>query len=86
MLSLPSCAMIAPPFSPWIARWAPRLRARLRLIFLPAAGGGASIYRDWALMLPPAIDVCAIRLPGREKRVAERQRRSLTSMLERPSR
>jgi hypothetical protein len=49
MLSLPSCAMSAPPFSPWIVRWAPRLRARLRLMFLPAAGGGASIFRHWAL-------------------------------------
>ena len=43
-----------------------------RLFCLHYAGGGASIYRQWASRLPTWVEVCAIQLPGRETRMSER--------------
>jgi medium-chain acyl-[acyl-carrier-protein] hydrolase len=42
-----------------------------RLFCFPYAGGGASIYRQWASKLPAWVEICAIQLPGREKRMRE---------------
>lgn len=49
----------------------PRPGARLRLVCLPFAGGGAGVFRDWAPGLPGHVEVCAVRLPGRERRFEE---------------
>jgi medium-chain acyl-[acyl-carrier-protein] hydrolase len=56
--------------SRWIRR-ASRSRPRLRLICLPFAGGGASIYQRLPGLLPPSIEVIALQLPGREDRTRE---------------
>ncbi|MEU0480271.1 alpha/beta fold hydrolase [Streptosporangium sp. NPDC006013] len=53
---------------PWIRCWSPQPTARLRLICLPHAGGGASFYRPWATLLPPEIELWGIQYPGREDR------------------
>jgi medium-chain acyl-[acyl-carrier-protein] hydrolase len=46
--------------------------APVRLFCFPYAGGGASVYRDWADTLAPSgIDVVAVQLPGREDRFCE---------------
>lgn len=56
-------------------RWITCLRslpaARLRLICIPYAGGGASVFRKWPDLLPPEIELCAVQLPGRETRILE---------------
>ena len=57
--------------SPWTRVVRPRPAARLRLICLPWAGGGASGYRDWPSHLPDDVEVVAVQLPGREARFAE---------------
>ena len=57
--------------SPWTRVVHPRPAARLRLICLPWAGGGASGYRDWPSHLPDDVEVVAVQLPGRESRLAE---------------
>jgi medium-chain acyl-[acyl-carrier-protein] hydrolase len=44
---------------------------RLRLFCFPYAGGGGAVFRTWQAALPPAIEVCAVQLPGREDRVRE---------------
>jgi medium-chain acyl-[acyl-carrier-protein] hydrolase len=44
---------------------------RVRLICLPHAGAGASVYRSWGAVLPDRIAVCPVQLPGRESRVLE---------------
>lgn len=49
----------------------PRAEPRARLFCFPFAGGGASAYRQWAAGLPPALEVLAIQLPGRENRIRE---------------
>uniref|UniRef100_A0A450S4S8 Medium-chain acyl-[acyl-carrier-protein] hydrolase n=1 Tax=Candidatus Kentrum sp. DK TaxID=2126562 RepID=A0A450S4S8_9GAMM len=46
-------------------------RAKLRLFCFPFAGGGALAYRTWPEQLPPEVEVCSLRLPGREGRLRE---------------
>ncbi|MGH3510964.1 MAG: thioesterase II family protein [Pseudonocardiaceae bacterium] len=55
----------------WAQVSRPRPAARLRLICLPAAGGGASRYRDWPAHLPADVEVVSVQLPGRENRFDE---------------
>jgi medium-chain acyl-[acyl-carrier-protein] hydrolase len=55
----------------WIHNWQPRPDARLRLICFPPAGAGSLFFRPWARSLPEEIEVLAVRLPGRESRIAE---------------
>jgi medium-chain acyl-[acyl-carrier-protein] hydrolase len=57
--------------SSWVHISRPRPAARLRLICLPAAGGGASRYRDWPAHLPEGVEVVSVQLPGRENRFDE---------------
>ncbi len=39
---------------------------------MPFAGGGASLYHQWGKLLPDAIEVLPLQLPGREARRSER--------------
>lgn len=55
----------------WFQCLSPRPAARLRLIAFPYAGGGASIFRGWDDTLPWDLELCAVRLPGREARISE---------------
>lgn len=43
----------------------------IRLFCFPYAGGGASVFRSWTTELSPAVEVCPVRLPGREDRWRE---------------
>lgn len=54
----------------------------VRLFCLPYAGGGASLFKPWAGLLPPAIQVCPIQLPGREERLGERLHTSLPRVVD----
>jgi medium-chain acyl-[acyl-carrier-protein] hydrolase len=64
--------LTAPPArDPWIQRPQPRPDARLRLLLIPHAGGGASAFRGWADALPPEVEACPVQLPGRENRMGE---------------
>jgi medium-chain acyl-[acyl-carrier-protein] hydrolase len=55
----------------WIERRVGRAPPQFRLFCFPYAGGGASVFRDWAGELPLRVEVCAIQLPGREWRYPE---------------
>ena len=55
----------------WITRFLPNPDAKLRLFCFPYAGGGSVIYHPWANHLPNTIEVCALKLPGRENRLSE---------------
>jgi len=55
----------------WLSVSAPNPQALLRLFCFPYAGGTAAIFREWHKDLPPAIEVCGIRLPGRGTRIEE---------------
>jgi len=56
---------------PLFVRWEPRPNAQLRLVCFPHAGVGASVYRVWQKLLPAAVELIAIQLPGRETRLRE---------------
>jgi medium-chain acyl-[acyl-carrier-protein] hydrolase len=55
----------------WILYHKQNPDARLRLFYFPYAGGGASVFRNWAENIPPQVEVCSIQLPGREYRISE---------------
>lgn len=48
-----------------------RPMAQTRLVCVPHAGAGASIYRKWPSYLPETVEVLALQLPGREDRLDE---------------
>ena len=54
----------------WLIRQAGKDR-RLRLFCFSYAGGNASAFAQWQSQLGPAVEVCAIQLPGRGARMAE---------------
>ncbi|WP_435279818.1 thioesterase II family protein [Streptomyces sp. 1222.5] len=69
---------IRPAGSPWLPfGCAPD--AAIRLLCLPHAGGGASIYQAWGAGSLDGVAVCPIQPPGREKR---RRDPALTSAAE----
>jgi medium-chain acyl-[acyl-carrier-protein] hydrolase len=45
--------------------------APVRLLCLPHAGAGASVYRTWGRGLPAPVTACPVQPPGRERRLAE---------------
>src|SRR3982750_485989 len=58
--------------SAWFSRSVPRIDASVRLFCFPYAGGGTSIFHSWPGKLPPGVEVCAIQLPGRGRRLWEK--------------
>jgi surfactin synthase thioesterase subunit len=68
--------------TPWLVRFAPRPAAALRLFCFSYAGGGAAVYRPWALNLPDSVEVLAVQLPGREGRLREPTLRRMPDLLE----
>ena len=66
----------------WVFRPKPNPKAQLRLICFPYSGGGAAVYRTWADYLPDDIELCSVRLPGRETRFRETPFTRLTPLVE----
>ena len=62
---------MSPIFNSWIECSHPNPGASMRLFCFPYAGGSARIYRSWGQRLPPSVEVCAVQLPGRDRRIAE---------------
>ena len=58
-------------FREWCVVQPAREAARFRLICFPYAGGGPTAFHGWADALPGAIELCALRLPGRGIRLRE---------------
>lgn len=46
-------------------------QAKIRLFCFPAAGGSSLSFREWEGNLPPYVELCPIKLPGREARFTE---------------
>jgi len=68
--------------NPWIS--SPKLnpQARLRLFCFPYSGAPASIFFQWASVLPASIEVCPIQYPGHGTRVGEPLITDLTDMVQ----
>ncbi|PIE58000.1 MAG: putative thioesterase [Desulfobulbus propionicus] len=67
--------------SPWLIRGSSSARERLRLFCFPYAGGGASIFYSWRKEIVQSVDVCAVQLPGRENRIAEKPYNRLSDLV-----
>jgi phthiocerol/phenolphthiocerol synthesis type-I polyketide synthase E len=68
--------------SAWIVTPVPRPKAQFRLFCFHYAGASASVYRAWADLLSPAIELCAIDPPGRGARLSEPSVTSLRALLD----
>jgi medium-chain acyl-[acyl-carrier-protein] hydrolase len=55
----------------WLVKPRPVANPRLRVVCVPHAGAGASVFNQWPDSLPPTVELCVVRLPGRENRVDE---------------
>ncbi|MFE9663931.1 alpha/beta fold hydrolase [Streptomyces sp. NPDC005955] len=64
----------------WVLRPEPRDGAALRLLCVPYAGGGTTVFHGWVAGLPDWIDVWLLRLPGREVRLREEPRTDLLAL------
>lgn len=67
---------------PALVRYQANPAARARLFCFPYAGGGASVFRQWAAFFPREIEVCGIQLPGRETRLNEQAHLRMEPLLE----
>jgi surfactin synthase thioesterase subunit len=66
----------------WLSYPKPNPNASLRLFCFPYAGGGASVFSQWAKLLPPTIELYSIQLPGRETRWRESPYRQFPPLIE----
>ena len=66
----------------WVICFHPRPHPKLRLLCFPHAGGSARVFYNWAKLLPPAVEVCAIELPGRGRRLSETPFTNIDSLLQ----
>ena len=57
--------------SRWLVRFSAADEPRLRLVCFAYAGASATAYRPWAPLLPPGVELWAVELPGRARRIAE---------------
>lgn len=65
----------------WLIR-KPSNARRFRLYCFSYAGGSAISYMPWQDALDPAIEVCAVQLPGRGVRMAETPYTSMSALVE----
>ncbi len=68
-----------PPSTPWLVR-APAPTGAVRLFCFPHAGGGAALFHPWPRVAPPWLDVCAVELPGRGRRLDEPPLRTIPAL------
>ena len=69
--------------SDWLVCPQQRSHPQLRLFCFAYAGGSAWIFRPWAKQLPTTnIEICAIELPGRGKRLVEPALTDLATIVE----
>jgi medium-chain acyl-[acyl-carrier-protein] hydrolase len=57
--------------SPWFPFRILRTAPDARLVCIPPAGKGGSVFRSWQAAAPDSIEVLAMQLPGRETRIEE---------------
>jgi medium-chain acyl-[acyl-carrier-protein] hydrolase len=57
--------------SPVVVTLGPRARAEYRVVCFPWAGAGPTVFFPWLPLFPDDIELCAVRLPGREASFAE---------------
>lgn len=59
----------SPTRGSFVSCWSQSSQPSFRLLCIPYAGSGVSIYHKWAEDLPPEVQVCALQLPGRDTQI-----------------
>jgi surfactin synthase thioesterase subunit len=67
----------------WLRRCGAAPGTRARLLCLPYAGGGWTVYTDWDRMVPKHVEVRAAQLPARQDRLGERGLTRIETIVER---
>lgn len=70
-----------PTHNAWITTPRPNPQATHRLFCFSYAGGGTSFFSRWVDSLPHHLELCPIRLPGRESRLAETPYTSVSAII-----
>jgi medium-chain acyl-[acyl-carrier-protein] hydrolase len=68
--------------SPWIVYAKRNPGASRRLFCFPYAGAAAYVFNNWSKFLPNDMEVCAIQLPGRGKRLREPMHTRMSTLCE----
>jgi pyochelin biosynthetic protein PchC len=55
----------------WLRGFRVLAAPRIRLVCLPHAGGAATFFQPWAALMPPGVELHAVRYPGRQDRLDE---------------
>lgn len=66
----------------WIVIPRPAISPRVRLLCFPHGGGSATTFNAWPGNLPEDVEVCALQLPGRGRRVFEAPPTSVDQIIE----
>lgn len=66
----------------WVIRPQPNPQMKFRLFCFPYAGSGTSGFNPWLRVVSPDIEMCLIRLPGRESRFTETPFTALKPLVE----
>ena len=66
----------------WIVRPRPIPDPTARLFCFPHAGAGVAMFNSWAELLPPGVELCSVRLPGRESRIDEPPHHDIESLMD----
>ena len=66
----------------WLRAHRPLERPAARLLCLPYAGGGASLFHHWSAGVPPGVEVRSAQLPGHQDRFHEPGLRSVNDIVE----
>jgi surfactin synthase thioesterase subunit len=69
--------------SSWFRRHRGRFPNGIRLICVPHAGAGASVFNGWAQSIPLVAELWAVQLPGRENRWREPAEINFSALAER---
>ncbi len=65
----------------WIVKPKPNPSAQLKLFCLPFAGGGSVSFRPWSDLVPEQIELIAVEIPGRGRRIGEPLRRRMDYLI-----
>jgi medium-chain acyl-[acyl-carrier-protein] hydrolase len=63
--------MVSGTLAEWFTAYAPRPKAKLRLFCFPYVGGAAGAFRPWSALFDQHVEVQALQLPGRERRLTD---------------
>ncbi|HTC92785.1 MAG TPA: alpha/beta fold hydrolase [Terriglobales bacterium] len=66
----------------WIHSPKPNPEGRLRLVCIPYAGGGGQVFNPWPALLPAEVELFAVNLPGRGRRLLEPPIAELSKLIE----